>query len=162
MKRFIEQILNKIDKSEGLNDSTIERLSKSLNYDKQELLKIISKINEKKKLQVKFWINNKNGTSFGKGNVELIALVDKIGSISGAAKALGFSYKKAWNKIHELENELGESIFIKQKGAGKQGGTRLTQTGKELLQSFIEFEEKLNEDAIKHYNKYLKQFFDKE
>lgn len=162
MKRFIEQILKKLDLQDKLNDENIEKLSKSLNYDKNELLKVAQIIEEKKRLQVKFWINNKNGSVFGKGSLELILLVDKIGSIVGAAKVLGYSYTKARNKIHQVEEELGTTIFIKNKGAGRQGGTKLNETGKKLLQHCIAFEEKLNEDAIKHYNTYLKEFFNKE
>lgn len=159
MDKFLEQVLHRLDLENNLNDESIAKLAKNLNYKEETLLAIAKEIKCKKRLQIKYWIScNNHGYIFGKDGLELIMLIDKVGSISNAAKILGISYKKAWNKIQQIEKELDREIFTKQKGAGKQGGTRLNETGKELVAKSLEFEHRLNEDAIKHYNECLKDF----
>lgn len=60
----------------------------------------------------------------------LLEEIGKEGSISGAAKELGCSYKRAWLKLKELEVEVGSVV---EKRRGREGWTRLTKLGEELL-----------------------------
>lgn len=66
-----------------------------------------------------------------------IALLEKIavcGSINQAAKAVGMSYKSAWEQLDALNNLAPRSLVERQAGGSGGGGTILTDEGRMLLQ----------------------------
>ena len=88
-------------------------------------------------LKTKNWIENRDeALVFSKGKIDILELIDQHGSISKAAKEMGMSYKKAWTHIKLLQEHLEDEILITQKGAGKQGGTRLTPIAKEFIENY--------------------------
>ncbi len=101
------------------------------------------------KVRCKFWFESERGYIFGEGAYEILKEVEKTGSINEAAKNLGMSYRHAWGKIKEIEENLGEKLVISTRG-GKEGGKSvLTDVGKELLERFERYLE-LFEYVIKH------------
>lgn len=63
----------------------------------------------------------------------LLAAVDHIGSINRAAKSVGLSYKGAW-EIIERANNLSPRVLVETATGGRHGGgTRLTPSGRALL-----------------------------
>jgi len=68
-------------------------------------------------------------------DVELLAAVDREGSLSAAADALGRSYSRCQKRVASLEAELGDLVARERGGAGG-GGSRLTDDGRELLARF--------------------------
>jgi putative molybdopterin biosynthesis protein len=61
--------------------------------------------------------------------IELLGAVREHGSISAAAKALGFSYRHVWGELKRWEGELGHSLVVWEKGQH----ARLTEFGEKLL-----------------------------
>jgi putative molybdopterin biosynthesis protein len=61
--------------------------------------------------------------------IELLEAVRLRGSISGAAEALGFSYRHVWGELKRWEAELGEGLVVWVKGQKSQ----LTPFGEKLL-----------------------------
>lgn len=58
--------------------------------------------------------------------IALLAQIAELGSITRAAKAVGISYKGAWDAIDELNN-LAERPLVERSVGGKGGGgARLT------------------------------------
>ena len=90
----------------------------------------------------KFWLETKDGYIFGKGAFELLQRIQEAKTLSGGAKALGMSYRHAWGIIKEIEERIGEPLLRTYKG-GKigGGGAELTQTGSELLRSYLKLRE---------------------
>ena len=68
--------------------------------------------------------------------IALLEQIDSCGSINRAAKAVGLSYKAAWEKIERLNNLSARPLVIRQVGGSGGGGTALTDQGKELLRQF--------------------------
>lgn len=65
--------------------------------------------------------------------ISLLAQISELGSITRAAKAVGISYKGAWDAIDELNN-LAERPLVERSVGGKGGGgARLTAEGERLL-----------------------------
>lgn len=63
----------------------------------------------------------------------LLERIAELGSITRAAKAVGLSYKAAWDAIDELNN-LSEHPLVSRSVGGKGGGgARLTPAGERLL-----------------------------
>jgi molybdate transport system regulatory protein len=71
----------------------------------------------------------------------LLEAIDRIGSINRAARAVGLSYKGAWEMV-ERANNLSPQILVSTAIGGRQGGgTRLTPAGKDLLKLFNALQE---------------------
>jgi molybdate transport system regulatory protein len=69
----------------------------------------------------------------GPGKIQLLEAVDQHGSISGAGRALGMSYKRAWDLVAELNGAFRGHVVEAQTGGKAGGGAHLTPLGKELV-----------------------------
>ncbi len=77
----------------------------------------------------------------GRGRIELLEKIAELGSISAAAKALGLSYKSAWEAV-EAMNNLSDTLLVERVSGGRHGGgTVLTPRGIQVLAAFRRFEE---------------------
>jgi molybdate transport system regulatory protein len=72
---------------------------------------------------------------------ELLAAIDRIGSINRAAKAVGMSYKGAWEMIERANNLSPRALIETATGGREGGGTRLSETGRSLLSLFVHIRE---------------------
>ena len=70
----------------------------------------------------------------GFGKVELLRLVNELGSISAAAKKMGLAYRRAWFLLETLQMCFEDPLFTSARGGSQQGGTSLTPLGVELLE----------------------------
>ena len=86
-------------------------------------------------------------TSIGRERVAMLEAVAEQGSITGAAKALGLSYKTVWDGIDAINNLLPRPALIAQTGGRGGGGATLTEDGRKLIVSFHRLEEKLSQIA---------------
>jgi molybdate transport system regulatory protein len=68
-------------------------------------------------------------------DVALLAAVDREGSLSAAADALGRSYSRAHKRIGAMESELG-TLVERERGGASGGGSRLNEDGRALLTRF--------------------------
>jgi len=92
-------------------------------------------------LQGKLWLTV-GDEHFGGGNrLALLANIAACGSITGAAKAAGMSYKAAWDAIDTMNNLAGEPLVERVAGGKGGGGTRLTARGAQLVQNFQQVEQ---------------------
>ena len=72
----------------------------------------------------------------GSRRVALLAEIARAGSITQAAKAVGLSYKGAWNAIEDMANLAGEPLLERSVGGKGGGSTRLTPRGEALVRNF--------------------------
>ncbi|HEX8785969.1 MAG TPA: LysR family transcriptional regulator, partial [Telluria sp.] len=61
-------------------------------------------------LQGSVWMTVGGENFGGPGRVELLAKIAETGSISQASKAIGMSYKGAWDAIDAMNNLAGEAL----------------------------------------------------
>lgn len=87
------------------------------------------------KTELSIRIDFPNGR-FGPGKAALLAAIEETGSISGAARRLGVSYRKAWRLIDELNQTFKEQVVETQTGGAEKGGAQLTQTGQLALRTY--------------------------
>ena len=87
-------------------------------------------------------------------HLALLAEIDRLGSLTHAAKAAGFSYKGAWNAIEHMSNLAGEPLLARTTGGKGGGSTTLTPRGAQLLhniqliqQEHARFVERLNRQS---------------
>jgi molybdate transport system regulatory protein len=82
------------------------------------------------------WLTLDGHNLAGTRRLALLAEIARLGSITHAAKAVGLSYKGAWNAVEDMSNLAGERLLDRVVG-GKGGGyTRLTPRGEKLIHNF--------------------------
>ena len=89
-------------------------------------------------------------TAFGSGSAELLAGVERLGSLNRAAKEMGMAYSKAWKSIRATEEQLGFEL-IERKGAN---GSTLTERGAAFLAMYSEMTRKAQEAAEETLRKF--------
>ncbi|MBS0458163.1 MAG: TOBE domain-containing protein [Proteobacteria bacterium] len=72
-------------------------------------------------------------TSLTAPRARLLQALATHGSISGAARAVGMSYKGAWDAIAALNAFMDEPLVTAETGGSGGGGARLTETGRRVL-----------------------------
>ncbi len=77
-----------------------------------------------------------NGAAFKKRWMDLLASLQQEGSITSAAKAVGLSYKAAWDAIATMNNLAGHVLVERSVGGKGGGGARLTARGLRLVETF--------------------------
>lgn len=81
------------------------------------------------------WLRAGEDNWGGRGRIELLAAIGQTGSITAGAKAVGLSYKAAWDAIDTMNNLAGEPLVVRTTG-GKGGGSVLTPRAQRLIESF--------------------------
>lgn len=66
----------------------------------------------------------------------LLSAIASEGSISGAARASGMTYKAAWDAVDAMNNLAGELLVTSQHGGKGGGGAGLTAAGQKLVNDF--------------------------
>ena len=82
------------------------------------------------------WLSLDGRNLAGARRVALLAEIARLGSITQAAKAVGLSYKGAWNAIEDMSNQAGEPLLDRTVGGKGGGSTRLTPRGLRLVGNF--------------------------
>ncbi len=86
-------------------------------------------------------------TAMGPGKAELLEALDREGSISGAGRAMGMSYRRAWTLVDTMNRCWTEPVVQTSIGGGAKGGARLTPFGVRLLGAYRELEGRLMDAA---------------
>lgn len=72
----------------------------------------------------------------GNERIALLEMIDEYGSINKAAKAVGISYKTAWDAVSTINNLSEKPLFLRMTGGKSGGGTTLTEHGKEIIRQY--------------------------
>lgn len=100
-------------------------------------------------LEGRVWMTVGGENLGGSSRVELLAAIGQLGSITGAAKAVGLSYKAAWDAIDTMNNLAGEALVERVTGGKGGGGTRLTARGQQLVDNFRTIEQVHNDFLVR-------------
>jgi molybdate transport system regulatory protein len=80
--------------------------------------------------------------AMGPGKAELIECIAETGSISAAARAMGMSYRRAWQLVEALNRDYRRRVIDTATGGKRGGGARVTPFGREILGLFRTMEDK--------------------
>lgn len=84
------------------------------------------------RLQVSF----RRAIGFGPGKVQLLEAIGEVGSISGAARRIGMSYKRAWDLVAEMNAQFRQPLVVTNVDGRRLGGATLTEDGRQVLALF--------------------------
>jgi molybdate transport system regulatory protein len=82
------------------------------------------------------WFHAGGHTLGGASRIALLAAIRETGSITHAAKAVGMSYKGAWDAVDAMNNLAGEPLVMRSTGGKGGGGTTLTPRAVKLIETF--------------------------
>ncbi|HZZ11350.1 MAG TPA: TOBE domain-containing protein [Paraburkholderia sp.] len=82
------------------------------------------------------WFQAGARTLGGATRIALLSAIRETGSITGAAKAVGMSYKGAWDAVDAMNNLAGEPLVVRSTGGKGGGGTTLTPRAVRLIETF--------------------------
>ena len=82
-------------------------------------------------------------TAMGPGKADLLQAIDAEGSISGAGRAMGMSYRRCWLLVNVMNRCWAEPLVEAAAGGGPDRGARLTHLGREVLAAYRALEAEL-------------------
>ncbi|HLW12163.1 MAG TPA: TOBE domain-containing protein [Casimicrobiaceae bacterium] len=82
------------------------------------------------------WFQAGEQTLGGASRIALLAAIRETGSITGAARAVGMSYKAAWDAVDTMNNLAGEPLVVRATGGKGGGGTTLTARAVRLIDTY--------------------------
>jgi molybdate transport system regulatory protein len=80
--------------------------------------------------------------AIGQGKADLLEAIHRTGSISGAARDLAMSYRKAWMLVDEMNQCFRSPVVLAAKGGLRGGGAQVTPLGLEALTRFRQIQAK--------------------
>ena len=95
--------------------------------------------------------------AMGPGKAELIERIAGTGSISAAARAMGMSYRRAWQLVEALNAAYKEPVVVTAVGGERGGGARVTPYGKRLATQFRRMEAKASAAIATDLKRYARQ-----
>jgi molybdate transport system regulatory protein len=95
-------------------------------------------------------INLDPESRIGPGKIELLEQIATFGSIAAAGRAMGMSYRRAWELVEELNAIFGTDVVERQTGGKHGGGAKLTVLGLALVTRFRAIERASTEAAQPH------------
>jgi molybdate transport system regulatory protein len=84
----------------------------------------------------------KGAPAIGPGKAELIERIGATGSISAAARAMGMSYRRAWQLVEALNRDFRQPVVTTAVGGTRGGGAQVTPFGRRVVAAFRAMEGK--------------------
>jgi molybdate transport system regulatory protein len=89
--------------------------------------------------------------AFGPGKADLLEAIRETGSISGAGKKMGMSYRRAWLLVDAMNRCFQQPVVDAAKGGANGGGTQLTALGKQVLEHYRTLQKEVSAITDKHF-----------
>ncbi|MDP8248361.1 MAG: LysR family transcriptional regulator [Candidatus Tritonobacter lacicola] len=95
-------------------------------------------------LKARFWLERNGETFLAAGRVALLEAIERCGSLSGAAREMGISYRHAWLMADAI-NRFGPKKLFETSPAG----SHLTEDGKKWVKMFHDLNKKFKKTLSK-------------
>lgn len=101
----------------------------------------------------KLWVEQDGKLVLSDYRVRLLALIEETGSLAEAAQGMQLSYRRAWGKVREIEQNLGMKLVESAAGGPGGGGSRLTDDGRRLVELYRRFEQAARQDVAREFER---------
>lgn len=98
-------------------------------------------------LQIRARLMRGDDIAMGPGKADLLQAIADTGSISGAARQMGMSYRRAWLLVDTMNRCFHSPLVASAAGGSQGGGARLTPLGEDVLGLYRQLEQALEEAA---------------
>lgn len=97
------------------------------------------------------WLENDGQVVLSPWRARLLEAIAETGSISAAAEKLGVPYRRAWEKVQEIEHGLNLKVVETAIGGHHGGGAHLTEAGRTALAQFHAFADGIEDEVLRRY-----------
>jgi molybdate transport system regulatory protein len=104
-------------------------------------------VDEDLNLKAQLLLRKGRESAVGESRVRLLRHIITEGSIMAAARAVGLSYKGAWDAVQALNNLSGRPLVVAQTGGRRGGKAEVTAAGRALIEAFDRIEGVLEDYA---------------
>ena len=80
--------------------------------------------------------------AFGPGKAALLLAIERSGSISGAAREMDMSYRRAWLLVEQMNRCFHQPLVTTATGGAKGGGASITELAHEVLACYQHMQKK--------------------
>lgn len=104
-------------------------------------------------MQPKFniWLEENDKVVLSPWRIKLLETIERTGSISAAAAELKVPYRRAWEKVQEMESGLGVALLDTAIGGAGGGGAHLTAAGRKIIEQFHVFADGFEEQISERF-----------
>ena len=95
--------------------------------------------------------------AIGPGKADLLAAIQATGSISGAARQMKMSYRRAWMLVETMNGCFDQALVSTARGGRSGGGAKLTEHGETVLNAYVEMQREVQHLASQHLQKLLEK-----
>jgi molybdate transport system regulatory protein len=98
--------------------------------------------------------------AMGPGRAALLAHIARTGSITSAARAMGMSYRRAWQLVEAMNKSFAEPVVVTEVGGKRGGGAAVTVLGKRLVTLYRAMENKASSAIaadLRRFSKHLRK-----
>ena len=85
------------------------------------------------RVHTKSWVEVDGRFAIGPHGFELLSAIQENQSLTNAARAVGWSYRHAWDYIRQAEKAFGAPLVSTRAGKGQARGSTLTPLGRDIL-----------------------------
>ena len=97
------------------------------------------------------WIEEGGVVVLSAWRVQLLQAIQATGSITSAAEQLKVPYRRAWEKLQEMEQGLGLKLVETAVGGAGGGGAHLTPEGERAIGQFLAFAAGFEQEVAERY-----------
>src|SRR5262245_40356207 len=98
-------------------------------------------------VKTKVWLEHDGRFVIGDGGLHLLLGILEHGSLLGAARQIGWSYRHAWGYLRRAEAALGMPLTEPRPGKGASRGTVLTEAGQLVIERLAAIRNRID-DAV--------------
>jgi molybdate transport repressor ModE-like protein len=84
-------------------------------------------------VRTEFWLEIDARFAVGQHGLELLQAIKRQRSLAAAARALGWSYRRAWEYLRRAERALGAPLVTVRAGKGRLRGMELSPLGRDVM-----------------------------
>jgi len=96
--------------------------------------------------------------AIGPGKAELVERIRDTGSISAAARAMGMSYRRAWQLVEALNHDFAQPVVATAIGGKRGGGACVTPFGQRIVRLYRAMEAKASaaiSSDLRQFERYI-------
>ncbi|MEX2226957.1 MAG: LysR family transcriptional regulator [Dehalococcoidia bacterium] len=103
--------------------------------------------------RAKLWLERDGRIVLSDYRVRLLRHIDETGSLAEAAERMHLSYRRAWGKVREIEQNSGMKLVESAAGGAGGGGSRLTAEGRRLVELYDRFRASVEQDMSREFGR---------
>jgi molybdate transport system regulatory protein len=98
-------------------------------------------------LKIKIQIHCGDEIAMGPGKADLLDAIEAAGSISGAGRAMGMSYRRTWLLVDVMNRCWSEPLVDTVAGGSRNKGAHITPLGQAVLQHYRSLQDQITTAA---------------